>query len=297
MENADGIAAFLGVYEHGSLTAAASRLKRSLQSTSRALMALERELGVELIRRTTRRCTPTEAGVAFYEKAKPAFEALRAAKLDAADRRVEPSGLLRIGASVQFAPAYLVPAVAAFMRRHPKVEVELALSDRFVDLIGANLDLALRIGELGDSRLRARRLGALRRVVYGAPSYLERAGAPAHPDELPRHVCVLRTTSDADSRWPFLIDGQIRMIRVNGRFRANQTAAVISAVAEGLGLGFAPIWQLRDLIASGAVRPVLETYEVPPVPIHAVWSGGLRAPAKTRRFIEFLEADLKRSLP
>ncbi|MEK7943808.1 LysR substrate-binding domain-containing protein [Pigmentiphaga sp. YJ18] len=297
MENADGIAAFLGVYEHGSLTAAAARLNRSLQSTSRSLLALERELGVELIHRTTRRCTPTEAGTAFYEKAKPAFEALRAAKLDAADRRVEPAGLLRIGASVQFAPAYLVPVVAAFMQRYPKVEVELALSDSFVDLIDANLDLALRIGELGDSGLRVRRLGALRRVVYGAPSYLDRAGTPGHPDELRQHACVLRTTSDADGRWPFLIDGKVRMVRVGGRFRANHTAAVTSAVAEGVGLGFAPIWQLRDLIAAGSVRPLLESYEVPPVPIHAVWSGGLRAPAKTRRFIEFLGADLKRHLP
>lgn len=292
----DDYAVFLSVYEQGSLTAAARHLGRSLQSVSRALMALERDVGVELIRRTTRQCAVTEAGSAFYQRVKPAFAEIQEAKLEAANRRVEPSGLLRIGASVQFAPAYLVPVVAAFARRHPKIEIELALSDSFVDLVDRNLDLALRIGQLPDSDLKARHLGALRRVVFGSPGYFRKHGRPKHPDDLTEHQCVLRNAGDSDSKWPFLVSGKPRSIKVGGRFRANSTAAVMSAVAEGLGIGFTPFWQVRTLIDAGTVEPVLVAYEAPTVPIHAVWPGSRFPPAKTRQFIDFLAARLKKEL-
>lgn len=296
MEAFDNIAVFLSVCESGSLTAAARQLKRSLQAVSRALMALEEDLGVQLIRRTTRKCVPTEAGMAFYDRAKPAYAELREAKLEVANRRVEPKGLLRIGASVQFAPIYLVPVAAAFMHRHPQVSIELAVADSFVDLVDANLDLALRIGDLPDSELRARRLGALRRVVYGAPSYFKLHGRPARPEDLKHHQCVVRDATGADAKWPFMVDGRLRSVGVGGRFRANSTAAVIQAAVEGLGMGFAPFWQVRELVAGGKLECVLTDHEAAPVPIHAVWAGNRHAPAKTRQFIDFLEVELRRQL-
>jgi DNA-binding transcriptional LysR family regulator len=295
MDDFDNIAVFLSVYEQGGLSAAARALGRSLQSVSRALIGLEQELGVELIRRTTRKSVPTEAGVDFYQRVKPAYNELREAKLEAANRRVEPAGLLRVGASVQFAPAYLVPAAAAFMKQHPKVQVELVLSDAFVDLVDANLDLALRIGHLPDSELRARKLGAMRRVVFGAPSYFAERGKPRRPEDLRRHECVLRTAGSSDAKWPFLVDGKARQVAVSGRFRATHTAAMVRAAVEGLGLGFTPYWQVRDLIATGALEVVLTAFEAPPVPIHVLWAGQRGAPAKTRRFIDFLESALKKA--
>ena len=295
MDAFDNIAVFLSVYEHCGLSAAARQLERSLQSVSRALISLEQELGVELIRRTTRRCTPTEAGVAFYQRAKPAYAELREAQLEASNLRVEPRGLLRVGASVQFAPAYLVPVAAAFMKQYPKVEIELVLSDSFVDLVEANLDLALRIGNLPDSELLARRLGALRRVAYGAPAYFKEHGRPRRPEDLRKHQCVLRNAAGSDAKWPFMVEGKPRNIAVSGRFRANSTAAVMGAAAEGMGIGFTPYWQVRDLVTAGSVEIVLARYEAPPVPIHAVWAGNRLAPAKTRQFIDFLEAALKKA--
>ena len=184
MDRMDDLAAFLAVVEHGSQTAAARHLRRTLQSINRSLAVLERSVGAELVRRTTRQSRPTEAGLAFYRRVKPAFAEIDAARREAASGRNEPSGLLRIASPVLFAPAYVVPAICDFMTRYPRVDIELKVSDRKADFLADSLDLAIRIREMPDSTLRARRLGALRVVAFGAPAYFARHGRPAHPDEL-----------------------------------------------------------------------------------------------------------------
>ena len=286
MDRLDDLAAFIAVVEAGSLTAAARSLHRSLQSVSRSLATLEESVGVSLVQRTTRRSTPTEVGAAFYRRVKPAVTEIQDARLEAGEGRAEPSGPLRISAPVLFAPAHLVPVVAAFMERHPRIEIALKLADRFLDLAEGGVDLAVRIGDLPDSSLMARRLGALRRVAFGAPAYFDRHGRPGHPDELSRHQCVVRT-ADGEA-WPFRIDGQARMVRVGGRFRADNTAATYAAVALGLGIGFTPLWQIRDLVDRGAVELVLTGFEPPKVPIHAVWPPSRLPAAKVRLFVAFL---------
>jgi DNA-binding transcriptional LysR family regulator len=160
----EDIEAFLAVIEAGSQTAAARQLGRSLQSVNRSLAALERSVGVELVRRTTRRSFATEAGLAFYRRVKPAFAEISEARLEAINRRVEPSGLLRMAAPVLFASNYIVPAVADFIVRYPRIKAELKASDGPSDVIGGGFDLAVRIRELPDSSLKARRLAALRIV-------------------------------------------------------------------------------------------------------------------------------------
>ena len=288
MPRIDDLEAFLAVVDGGGLTAAARHLRRSLQSVSRSLAALERSVGVELVRRTTRQSQPTEAGLAFYRRVRPALQEIADARLEAANRRAEPAGLLRISAPVLFAPPYIVPAVAAFMERYSQIEIELKLADRFVDLIAKDIDLAVRIGDLPDSPLKARRLGKLRRVVFGAPAYFARHGRPRRPDELTRHQCVVRTVDGNTDAWPFRVSGKRKTIRVSGRLRADNTAAVYAAVARGLGIGFTPLWQIRDLVDQGVVEPILVDFEPPPVPIHAVWPATKLPPAKVRLFTEFL---------
>lgn len=292
MDRIEDLEAFLAVVDEGSLTAAARRLRRSLQSISRSLATLERGLGIELVQRTTRRSRATEAGLSFYRRVKPAVLELQEARLEATDRRAEPSGLLKIGAPVLFAPAHLVPLVAAFMKRYPQVEIELRLSDRFVDLAEEGLDLAVRIGDLPDSSLVAKRLGELRRVLFGAPSYFAEHGRPEHPGELAGHQCVVRSARDTDDKWPFRIDGALRTVRVAGRFRADNTAAIHAAVTQGLGIGFTPLWQIRDLVDRGLVELILEAFEPPTVPIRAVWLPSRVPPSRTRLFIDFVAAHL-----
>jgi DNA-binding transcriptional LysR family regulator len=290
----EDIEAFIAVIEAGSQTAAARRLGRSLQSVNRSLVALERSVGVELVRRTTRRSFATEAGLAFYRRVKPAVAEIGAARQEAASRRDEPSGLLSIAAPVQFAAAFVVPAAAQFMRRYPRVEVDLKVSDQAVDLVGEGIDLAVRIRELPDSSLKARRLGQLRTVVYGAPGYFARHGRPRRPDALVDHQCVVRTFApDETETWRFRIGRQLKSVRVKGAFRTDNTASVHAAVREGLGIGYGPFWQIRELLDHGALEIVLTEFETPRFPIHAVFPPSRMAPAKTRLFADLLAERLK----
>ena len=285
--------AFVAVVEKGSLTAAARGLGRSLQSVSRSLAAVERELGVELVRRTTRRSTPTDAGLALYRRLSAALSEIDAAKEETANRRWEASGLLRVTSSTAFAPLYVVPAAGAFLSAHPKVAIELGVSDRYVDLVSEGFDLAVRIGELPDSTLKARRLADLRRVVFAAPDYFEKHGRPRRPHELVNHQCIVRTAAREGNAWPFLVNGRVRTVRVAGRFRTSSAVAANAAAAQGVGIGNAPLWQVRPLVDRGAVELALTRFEPPPVPVHAVWPATKVLAAKTQLFIELLAAQLK----
>ena len=293
MGRIEDLEVFVAVVELGSLTAAANRLSRPLQTVSRALAALEEDIGVELIHRTTWHSSPSEAGAIFYRRVKPAVDEIREARLEAAQRRLEPSGVLRIGAPALFAPRFLMPIVAEYMRQYPKVEVELDLSDAFVDLAGGGLDMVLRIGDLADSSLTGKRLGGLRRVVFGAPSYLAARGRPKHPQDLKHHDCVTRLGEDRQGMWMLTVDGKPRGVKVSGPLRVNAMAAIYAAVGEGLGLGYSPLWQIEHLIADGRVEVVLEEFEPAPVPLHILWREGRAPTAKVRTFIDLLSRRLK----
>jgi len=285
--------AFVAVVEKASLTSAAHQLGRSLQSVSRSLAAIEQDVGVELVRRTTRRSNPTEAGLAYYQRLKTALEDIEEAKLEVSDRRLEPSGLLRISGPTGFAALHLVPATAAFLKIHPKLEVEVSTYDRYVDLVEDNLDLAIHIGPLPDSMAKARRLADLRRVFVAAPGYFAEYGRPKHPHDLSKHQCIVRTARVGADIWPFTVDGKVRTIKVSGRFRANGASVINEAAIQGLGIAIAPLWQVRPMVDRGLVEVTLARFAPPPIPVHATWSATRVLPAKTRMFIDFLSRRLK----
>jgi DNA-binding transcriptional LysR family regulator len=285
--------AFVAIVDKGSLTAAAKQLGRSLQSISRSLATLEGDLGVELIARTTRRSAATEAGLAFYRRVGAALSEIEAAKLETSNRRSEPVGLLRITCSTVFAPLYVVPAVCAFLESHPKVDIDLDMSDGYVDLISQGFDLAIRIGELPDSSLKARRLADLRRVVFAAPDYFAKHGRPKVPGDLAGHQCLVRTSARDSDAWPFLVGGRLKAVKVAGRFRSSGALAVNEAAVQGLGIANAPLWQVRALVDRGVVELILTRFEPPRVPVHAVWPATRLLPAKTQLFLNYLAARLK----
>jgi DNA-binding transcriptional LysR family regulator len=293
MDRIEDFQAFVAVVERGSLTGAARQLGRSLQSVSRSLAALEREVGIELVRRTTRRSNPTEAGLAFHRRLNTALADIAAAKTEASNRRSEPAGLLRLTASHAFAPLYVVAAIAAFLQIHPKVSVELDLSDRYVDLVDEGFDLAIRIGEMPDSTLKARRLANLRRVVFASPAYFAKHGRPRRPDDLVHHQCIVRTAARDGEAWPFGGGPRIKTVKVAGRFRTSGAVAANEAAVQGLGIANAPLWQVRTLVDQGKLELALTRFEPPLVPIHVVWPATNVPAAKTQLFVDFLAARLK----
>ena len=286
--------AFVAIIEKRSLTAAAHHLRRSLQSVSRSLAALEHDIGVELIRRTTRRLSPTDAGLAFYRRLNAALAEIEAAKLETSNRRAQATGLLRIAGSTVFSPFYVVPALTEFLAAHPRVEVELELSDGYVDLIGEGYDLAIRIGELPDSTLKSKLLATSRRVVFGAPSYFAKNGRPQSPEDLLRHECIVRTAARDANAWPFKVNGRLVTVKAAGRLRTSGALAANEAAVRGLGIANAPLWQIRSLVDRGDAELILTGFEPPPTAIHAVWPATRLLPARTQFFIEFLAKRLQK---
>jgi DNA-binding transcriptional LysR family regulator len=291
MDRIEDFQAFVAIIEKGSLTGAARHLNRSLQSISRSLAAVERDLGVELIRRTTRRSSPSEAGLAFYRRLNAALAEIEAAKAQASNRRAEPSGTLRVAGSSMFGAFYLVPAIAAFLDIHPRLNIELDLSDRAVDLLDEGFDLAIRSGNLPDSSLKARRLIDLRFVVFAAPAYLARHGRPRRPDDLAGHQCIVHTHARGD--WKFRIDQAMKTVKVSGRLRTDGMLAANEAAVHGVGIANAPLWQIRKQVDGGQLEILLTRFEPPPIPLHAVWPATNLLDAKTRLFVDFLAARLK----
>jgi len=288
MSDLNDYRAFLSVVERGSLTAAARQSGRSLQSISRSLASLERELGVELVRRTTRTSRPTDAGFAFYLRIKAAMGDIDLARSEVSEGAANLAGKLRVGAPVLFAPTYLMPATASFLSRYPRMEIEFALTEQYADLIAEGLDLAIRIGPLADSALKARKLGELRRVAFAAPSYLAAHGRPVSPADLTNHQCVVRGSAKEGRAWTFKAGAGEETITVKGRFAADGSAMCNEAVVLGLGIGIAPLWQIRGLVDQGRVELILSEYEPRPVPIYAVWSATPALPTRVRAYLEFV---------
>ena len=284
--------AFVQTADRGSLTAAAKHLGCSLQSVSRALAALEDELGIELIRRTTRRMQLSPAGLVFHQRIKAALADIEHACAEASHESARIGGLFRVGASVMFAPNYVAPAVVGFLQRFPDLEIELVLADSVADLIAERLDVAIRIGDLSASSLKVRRLANLRRVVVASPIYLARHGEPRVPSDLARHACVVRTSGPEGDSWPMTIGGKPTNVAVRGTLRCNDAASANAAVVLGAGLGLAPLWQVRADLDQGRLGVVLAEFEPPSIPVQAVWPGNAGTPAKTRLFVDTIAAKL-----
>jgi DNA-binding transcriptional LysR family regulator len=285
MTAGDDYEVLLAVIDHGSLTAAAKSLGRSLQAISRSLASIEQQLNVSLFTRTTRRVHPTPACLAFVSRVRPALREIHAARDELIEQNVQLRGAIRVAAPSSFGVQHVVPPITAFMGIHANVSVELLFSGRHVDLAGEGIDLAVRLGKLPDSNLRARQVAEFRRVLFAAPKYLAARGYPVDPSDLAKHECILRKDPLREV-WEFGMDG--RAVEVHGRLRANDADACNTAAAAGYGIARAPLWQVRSLVDSGAVEIVLAEFEPPPVPVHLVWLAGRSLPRRVRALIDFL---------
>lgn len=286
---------FLRVAEAGSFTAVAREQAATQPTISRQIAALEAHLGARLFQRTTRALSLTDDGRAFYEEARRAVEAVAGAEAAVGRRKGRPSGTLRLACAVVMGRLHVIPRLPRFLAAHPDVAVDLVMGDGFADMVGEGIDLAIRVGELTDPGLVARRIGTTRRVVVATPGYLARRGTPETPQDLRGHDCILYGGLATGAAWPFTRDGVPLSVPVSGRFRVDNTEGVRAAILNGLGIGIVPVWHfVADEIARGALRVLLADYEPVPNPINAVHPSRRFVPAKVRAMIDFLAAEFAR---
>jgi DNA-binding transcriptional LysR family regulator len=281
---------FAAVAEHGGFAAAARRLGRSPAAVTRAVAILEERLATRLFNRTTRHVALTEEGARYLERCRRVLAEFDA--LEAPEPGEEPRGALGVTAPIVFGRLHVLPVVTAFLCDHPAVDVRLLLVDRVVSLLDEGLDVAVRLGPLPDSSLRALRAGTVRRAVYASPDYLERHGVPRTPSELAAHETIAFAAVAAE-RWVFRAGARRLVVTLKPRLAVNTAEAALDAAAEGLGLTRVLSYQAEAPVAAGRLRPVLERYEPPPVPIHILHPGGRHLPARTRLFIDRLAAALQ----
>lgn len=286
-----GMKLFARVVETGRFSVVARELGSTQPTVSRTIAALEAHLGVRLLNRSSRAVTLTDDGRQFYGLATRALEAVAEAETGVGRRRGMPSGLLRLGTPVAFGRLHVATRIPAFLDRYPDVEIELAMSDAFVDLVETGLDLAIRIGDLSDPSLIARRIGTTRRVTVASSAYLARRGMPKLPADLARHDCIVYTRLATGNRWHFAgHDGPVA-VEVTGRFRADNSEAVREAVLGSAGIAVVPVWLFPDEIGDGRVTILLTEFEPTRLPIHAVYPSRRQVASKVRAMIDFLAAE------
>ncbi|WP_342240957.1 LysR family transcriptional regulator [Inquilinus sp. OTU3971] len=286
MLDLNDIQVFARVIEAGSFTAAARLLGMPKTTVSRRIAALEREVGVRLLQRTTRSLSLTDAGRLYYEQSSQALRLIDEANLRLAEARTEPSGTIRISAPVGFGGHFLTATVFDFLSAHPKTRVELRLTDDRLNLVEDGIDLAFRTGVLPDSTLIARRLGSTHRILCASPDYLERCGEPAAPADLARHDCVIAGRSAAGAAW--VLDGPEgrETVTVSGRFAANEMQPVLAAAIAGHGIAQLPLGIAKAPVADGRLRRVLPEHATPAGGLYAVYPSGQHLSPLVRAFIE-----------
>lgn len=289
MRRFDELQAFVAVVEAGSFTAAADRLDTAKSALSRRVSALEDRLGVQLLRRTTRRLNLTDTGRSFYEHSARILADLDEAEAAVLQEHGELRGVLRVALPVSFGVRHMDDLVAEFVRRHPRVTFDLDLNDRRIDLVQEGVDLAVRIGRLKDSTLIARRLFDARTVVCASPEYLDKHGVPATPADLQENDCLVYANLAEPGRWVYrdksgasqYVDVRVAMSATSGDFLSQ-------AATQGLGVVMQPTFIAGEKICAGDLVPILTEYEWPVSPAYAVYPPTRHLSYRVRAFIDFL---------
>ena len=286
MNKLDAMATFVSIVDKGSLTAAADGLATSLPSVVRTLAALERELGVRLLNRTTRRLHLTDEGAQYLEHCRTILSAVQDFERGLTSNQVQPRGRLSVTASVLFGRRYVAPIAADFIRRYPEVTANLLFVDRVVSIVEEGIDVAFRIGHLRDSSLVAIRVGAVRRVICASPAYLQHHGAPRQPADITKHGCVRHTGLTPHSVWQFRAGRRNVEIPVNAVMTCNEIDSALSACIGGVGLGMFLSYQAALARKSGELKYVLEEFETEPLPVHVMYPHSKLMSTRVRAFVD-----------
>ncbi|WP_275545281.1 MULTISPECIES: LysR family transcriptional regulator [unclassified Pseudomonas] len=283
------LAFFSQLIRLGSLAATARELNLTPPAVSKRLAQLEQRLGVRLLNRTTRSISLTAEGELYLNSAQRILGEIEEMERQVSSSRAKPKGLLRVNAPLGFGRTHVCPAISSFVRLYPEVEVQLHLTDRPINLPDDAIDVAIRFGDLPDSRLIARKIAANRRRLCAAPSYLEAFGNPESPKDLMQHNCiVLRQNDAAFGIWRLSRGKQSESVKVRGNLSTNDGEVALNWALEGHGILMRAEWNLASHLSSGRLVEVLSDYETPPADIYAVYLERLNLSAKVSFFIEHL---------
>jgi DNA-binding transcriptional LysR family regulator len=294
MDRLTEMEAFVQVVDHGGFTDAARKMGLSKSAVSKHVSALEGRLAVRLLNRTTRRVSPTEVGLAYYDRARAVLTQAEEADSMVTAMQATPKGSLRVSAPVSFGVTQVAPAVAEFLRGHPEVDVNMVLDDRFVELLAEGFDVAIRIGNLPDSSLKARKLTGTRSVIAASPAYLAEAGTPRSIDDLGQHRLLHYSQLSSGNFWRLrTTGGEERQVRVGGRLTVNNGEALMRAAEAGLGIAQIPSFMLGDALESGRLVELLPDRPPEILGIYAVYPQGRFPQPKLRAFIDFMAEHFK----
>ena len=295
MDRLAAINVFVAIAEAGSLSAAGRRLGMPLSTVSRYLAALEDQVGVRLITRTTRELALTEPGRHYLQSCRRIVAELEAAELRLAGEHQEPQGELAVTAPVVFGRLHVQPVVVEFLRMFPRVTARLLLVDRTVDLIEEGLDVSVRIGALLDSSLIATRVGSIRHITCASPAYLASRGRPSSPQELRNHDCISFTALSPVERWSFA-GPKPQRVNLHPRLTVNTAEAAIDAAVAGLGITRVLSYQAARPVADGSLRLILENFEPEEMPVNILHREDRLPQAKVESFIAFAVPRLRKAL-
>jgi len=295
MDRLESMSLLVAAVEAGSLSAASRKLGTPLPTVSRKVSELEAHLGTKLLLRSTRSLSLTDAGRSYLAACKRILEQVGEAERAAAGEFSAPRGELAITAPVSFGRLHVLPVVLEFLQGHREIDVQLALSDRVMNLLDDHVDLAVRIGELPDSGLIAIRVGEVRRVVCASPAYLKARGTPREPGELASHDCVTFASLFSDT-WQFAKGKATMPVGVHSRLVVNNADAAIDAAAAGIGITRVLSYQAAELLRTGKLQTLLDAHAPAAAPVSLLHAGGRLLPAKLRVFLDFAAPRLRARL-
>lgn len=294
MESLTDIAVFVQVVDSGSFTAAAERLEISKSVVSKYVTRLEDRLGARLLNRTTRRLSLTEVGHVFYERSRKGLADIEDAELEVSRMQGTPRGTLRLNTPMSFGIMHIAPGLGEFMRQYPDVTVDMNLNDRIVDVIEEGYDVSIRIADLPDSSLVARRLAPCRHAIVAAPEYLDKHGTPRTPADLRNHNIITYRYQASAQEWHFRsADNKASAVPVSGSLVVDNSLAIRAALLAGVGIGRTPTFVVGEDIREGRLVPLLKDHETLEVSIYLVYAQRRHMSPKVRAFVDFMTARIQ----
>ncbi|MEQ3625741.1 MAG: LysR family transcriptional regulator [Celeribacter sp.] len=289
MDRLTEMEAFATVVDQGGFTDAAKKMGISKSAVSKHVSSLEARLGARLLNRTTRRISPTEIGLVYYDRARRVLNDAGEADAIVTSMQSAPSGLLRISVATDFGVNHLSPVLGDFLQEFPDITVNMVLNNRFVELISEGFDMAIRIGELEDSTLRARKLTETTKRMIASPAYFDRYGRPTRIDDLNAHKLLHYSNQSSGNVWKLTApSGEKRQIRTAGWLTVNDGQSLLNAAISGLGIAYLPSFLYGDALKKGLVEEAIPDLPVEPLGIYAVYPPGRFTQPKVRAFIDFL---------